>query len=216
VIATATASVGPHIFWITSRAAGIAAVVLASAAVGAGLLIGRRAGGKGAGGDFRALHEALSLATLVAVAVHGAALLGDHFLHPTIAEISVPFVSTYRPLWTGLGIAAGWALAALGLSYYARGRIGVSRWRSLHRFTALFWLLAIGHSLGSGTDAGQPWFLLALALSAGPALILLLLRLARQADAGAGAERARRLDPAAVVHQQPSALGEDGAPTLGT
>jgi sulfoxide reductase heme-binding subunit YedZ len=179
ILATST-SVGPHVFWITSRAAGIAALVLSSASVGAGLLIGRRGGGsKRIGGDARALHEALSLATLIAIAVHGAALLGDHFLHPTIAEISVPFASAYRPFWTGLGIAAGWALAALGLSYYARGRIGQSRWRSVHRFTALFWLLGIVHSLGSGTDAGRPWFLLMLAVTAAPPLVLLAAKLTR-------------------------------------
>ena len=180
MIAVGAASVGPHIFWITSRAAGIAALVLSSASVGAGLLISGQGGsGKGLRGDARALHEALSLATLVAIAVHGASLLGDHFLHPTILDISVPFTGGYRPLWTGLGIVAGWALAALGLSYYARGWVGQSRWRALHRFTAVFWILGVAHSLGSGTDAGRPWFLIALAASAIPALALLLGRLSR-------------------------------------
>jgi methionine sulfoxide reductase heme-binding subunit len=180
MIAVGAASVGPHIFWITSRAAGIVALVLSSASVGAGLLISGQGGsGKGLRGDARALHEALSLATLVAIAVHGVSLLGDHFLHPTILDISIPFTGGYRPFWTGLGIAAGWALAALGLSYYARGWVGQSRWRTLHRFTAVFWILGIAHSLGSGTDAGQPWFLIALAVSAIPALALLLGRLSR-------------------------------------
>ena len=180
MIAVGAASVGPHIFWITSRAAGVAALVLSSASVGAGLLISGRGGsGKGLRSDARALHEALSLATLVAIAVHGVALLGDHFLRPTILDISVPFTGGYRPFWTGLGIAAGWALAAFGLSYYVRGWVGQSRWRALHRFSAVFWILGIVHSLGSGTDAGQPWFLIVLAVSAIPALTLLLGRLSR-------------------------------------
>jgi sulfoxide reductase heme-binding subunit YedZ len=202
VIVAVSTSVGPHVFWITSRAAGIAALVLSSASVGVGLLIGRRAGaGKGRGGDFRALHEALSLATLVAIAVHGAALLGDHFLHPTIVEISVPFTSTYRSFWTGLGTAAGWAMVVLGFSYYARARIGVSRWRALHRFTAAFWALGIVHSLGAGTDAGQPWFLLALIVSVGPPLVLLVGRLARKTESRPPSERADGLDLAAVVNE---------------
>lgn len=180
MILAGAVSAGPHIFWITSRAAGIAAMVLASAAVGAGLLIGSRGGGlRGFGGDTKALHEALSLATLVAIAVHGVALLGDHYLHPSIFEISIPFTSAYRSFWTGIGIAAGWGLAALGLSYYARAWVGQSRWRSLHRFTALFWIFAIAHSLGSGTDAGQPWFLLTLLVTATPALLLLAAKLVR-------------------------------------
>jgi methionine sulfoxide reductase heme-binding subunit len=180
VIAAGAVSAGPHIFWITSRAAGTAALVLSSLAVSAGLLVGSRGGVlRGFGGDTKALHEALSLATLVAIAVHGLALLGDHYLHPSLFEISIPFTTAYRSFWTGIGIAAGWALAALGLSYYARSWVGQSRWRSLHRFTALFWLLGIVHSLGAGTDAGQPWFLLALAITAAPALVLLASRLAR-------------------------------------
>jgi sulfoxide reductase heme-binding subunit YedZ len=182
VIATGAVSAGPHIFWITSRAAGTAALVLSSLAVSAGLLVSSRGGVlKGFGGDTKALHEALSLATLVAIAVHGLALLGDHFLHPSIFEISIPFTSAYRTFWTGIGVAAGWSLAALGLSYYARSWVGQSRWRSLHRFTALFWLLGIVHSLGTGTDSGQPWFLLALTITAAPALVLLANRLARAA-----------------------------------
>lgn len=195
MIATAATSVGPHVFWLTSRAAGVAAVILSSASVGAGLLISSgRGGGRRLGGDSRALHEALSLATLAAIAVHGAALLGDHFLHPSILDIAVPFTGAYRPLWTGVGIIAGWALAALGLSYYLRGWIGQARWRSLHRFTALFWVLGMVHSIGSGSDAGQPWFLFALGLSAIPAAILLLARLSRRAGEPAPARApARRL-----------------------
>ncbi len=180
MIALTATSAAPHVFWITSRAAGIAAMVLASASVGAGLLIGARGTPRrGLGGDARALHESLSLATLAAIAVHGAALLGDHYLHPSLLDISIPFTGAYRPFWTGVGIAGGWGLALLGLSYYARASIGQSRWRSLHRFTALFWALGIVHSVGAGTDAGQLWFLALLAISVAPALVLLAGRLAR-------------------------------------
>jgi len=171
-------SAGPHLFWITSRAAGIAALLLSSTSLGAGLLIRSRGEPRRLlGSDARALHEALSLATLVAVAVHGAALLGDSYLHPSPIEISVPFSTGYRPVWTGLGIVAGWGMAVLGLSYYARGPIGPSRWRTLHRFVAVFWALGIAHTLGAGTDAGQLWLLVVIALPTVPAAILLLSRL---------------------------------------
>jgi sulfoxide reductase heme-binding subunit YedZ len=128
------------------------------------------------GPDLRVAHEALSLATLVAIAVHGLALLGDSFLHPSLADISVPFASGYKTWWTTLGIVSGWALAALGLSYYARARIGQDRWRLLHRFTALAWLMGLAHTLGEGTDAGQTWFLVMVGIVAVPALVLLLWR----------------------------------------
>ena len=172
---TLVSQTGPHLFWITSRAAGIAALILSSASVCVGLLMGRRLKGV-SGPDLRVTHEALSLATLAALAVHGLALLGDGFLNLSLTDISVPFASGYKTLWTSTGIIAFWALAAFALSYYARRWVGVKRWRKLHRFTALAWLLGIVHSLGEGTDAGQTWFLAMTAIAVGPPLILLCSR----------------------------------------
>jgi sulfoxide reductase heme-binding subunit YedZ len=166
----------PHLFWITSRAAGFAALILASLAVSLGLLMSTRLL-KRRGTDLLATHEMLSLATIVAIVVHGVTLLGDQFLHPSVADISIPFVSSYKSVWTTLGIVSGWSLILLGLSYYARRRIGATRWRRLHRFTALAWLAGVAHSLGEGTDAGQLWFLAMLAIVAIPALVLLATRM---------------------------------------
>ena len=138
---------GEHVFWITSRAAGIAALLASTAAVALGLLMSTRLR-KSA--DFRPMHEALSLTTIGALVVHALALLGDGYLKPSLADISIPFASGYETLWTTTGIVAGWMLIILGLSYYARGRIGAARWRSLHRFTALAWVLGIVHAAGRG------------------------------------------------------------------
>ncbi len=189
VLATAA---GPHLYWIASRAAGSAALILSSVSVCIGLLMGGRLL-KGRRLDLRVAHEALSLATLAAIAVHGLTLLGDGFLHPSLADVSVPFASGYMTFWTTMGIVSFWALLALGLSYYARAHIGVQRWRMLHRFTALAWILGIAHSLGEGTDAGQAWFLAMTGVVVVPALALLLSRLlgASQAAGADGRGRAR-------------------------
>jgi sulfoxide reductase heme-binding subunit YedZ len=177
-------AVGPHLFWITSRAAGIAALMLSSGSLGVGVLIrGRGEPRRLLGGDAKALHEALSLATIVAVAIHGLALLGDAYLHPTPLDIAIPFTGAYRPFWTGLGIVGGWGFVALGLSYYARSRIGAARWRYLHRFIPIFWALGIIHTLGAGSDAQQLWLLVAIAIPSVPALLLLLSRLLGPPDA---------------------------------
>jgi sulfoxide reductase heme-binding subunit YedZ len=166
---------GEHFFWITSRAAGIAALLLASAAVGLGLALGGRLT-KSRSRDLRPLHEALSLATLAALGVHAVALLGDGFLHPGLADITIPFASGYQRFWQTTGIIAGWMLVVLGLSFYARARIGVQRWRNLHRYTALAWVLSVGHALGEGTDAGRVWFLAAVGMVVLPTLWLLVER----------------------------------------
>ena len=90
-----------------------------------------------------------------------------------LGDVAVPFMASYKTFWTTTGIVAFWALALLGLSYYARTRIGPQRWRMLHRFVALAWLLGVIHSLGEGTDAGQTWFLAITAIAVAPAIVLL-------------------------------------------
>jgi methionine sulfoxide reductase heme-binding subunit len=204
-LATAT---GPHLYWLASRAAGSAALILSSVSVCVGLLMGGRVL-KRRWPDLRVTHEALSLATLAAIAVHGLTLIGDPFLNPSLADVSIPFVSGYKTVWTTIGIVAFWAMLALGLSYYARGRIGVQRWRLLHRFTALAWILGIVHSLGEGTDAGQAWFLAMTAIVVLPALGLLAARWigtarSRSAAPGPAPARAGSLGPSS----SPSTLSE--------
>lgn len=162
-----------HVFWIGSRAAGIVCLLAASAAVGVGLLMSGRLGVKRSP-DMRIVHEALSLAAMAALVVHAGLLLFDGFLRPTILEVTIPFVSGNERLWTSVGIVSGWSLLVLGLSYYARGRIGVARWRRLHRYTALAWLGSVVHSLGMGTDAGTAWFLVSISLVVLPSLALLI------------------------------------------
>ena len=169
-------TVNDHLFWITSRAAGTLALLFSSVAVGVGLSMGGKLI-KGRGPDLRVAHEALSMATIVAIVVHAVALLGDSFMHPSVADITIPFVSSYMTAWTTIGIVGGWMMIILSLSFYVRGRIGRQRWRKLHRFTALAWILGLAHSLGEGTDAGQLWFLVATAIVVLPAAALLVVRL---------------------------------------
>lgn len=174
----AAITIGSHVFWITARAAGLAALILASASVGVGLSIsGRLLGGRGP--DMRVVHEALSIATLAAIALHALALLGDSYFHPSLADLTIPFVSGYREPYMALGIIAGWGFALFGLSYYLRKRIGTARWKVIHRFTALAWILGVIHSLGEGTDARATWFLIIVTCAVLPSLALLFARLAK-------------------------------------
>ena len=194
-------NVAPHLFWITSRAAGGAALLLASGSVGLGLMMGskRKTESKR---DFRAVHEALSLTALAMVALHGLSLLGDAWLNPGLSGIAIPFISAYRPFWTGLGIVAGYGLAGLGISYYFRDRIGPARWRRAHRLTAIFWLLAIVHTIGAGSDAAQIWFLLISGVLVVPAALLLALRwLGRMGDTD---EPPQRFPTAAASSARPA------------
>jgi methionine sulfoxide reductase heme-binding subunit len=179
-----------YLFWLTSRAAGVTAFALASVSVGLGLtMAGRLARGPGRAKRLRAIHEQTALGALIAIVVHGVALLGDHWMHPGVTGISVPFAMSYRPVATGIGIIAGYLAALLGLSFYARRRIGARLWRKAHRFTALVWLMAAIHAITAGTDASTPWMRAILLASAVPITGLFMARVA-------GARRKRRPAPA--------------------
>lgn len=169
---------GTQIFWMLSRGTGVAAIIFASLSVIAGLLAGRgRIIKLGRFGEIKPLHEALSIATIAMVAIHGLLLVADPWLDPGLSGILVPFQMSYQPFWTGIGIIAGYGLIFLGLSYYLRRWIGPARWRTAHRFTALFWILGIFHTFGAGSDAGQLWLQIPVAVTAIPALVLLGMRL---------------------------------------
>ncbi len=184
-----TVSAHTHLFWITSRAAGITALVLSSVTVGVGLIMGGRLI-KGSNPDRRAVHEILALSVMFAIAVHGLSLIGDRYLHPTLAAVTVPFAGSYKPIPTTIGIVAGWGLIVLGLSYYLRGRIGMNRWRVIHRFTALVWIAGLIHAFTEGTDSGQRWFIALILLTAAPAAIALVWRLAKGLSGSHGTPRA--------------------------
>jgi sulfoxide reductase heme-binding subunit YedZ len=207
-----TSDPSAHLFWITSRAAGTSALTLSSAAVSMGLAMGIRRGRSAASRratradapaklgplEFRGIHEALSLATMVSIAVHGLTLIGDGYLHPSLLDVTVPFVTSYQTLATSLGIIAGWGLLVLGLSYYLRRRIGARRWRVIHRLTVLAWLAGLGHAFTEGTDAGQLWFVMLALLPALFAAALVARRLSLL-PARAGAYRGSQ-DPRAEAH----------------
>jgi sulfoxide reductase heme-binding subunit YedZ len=76
-----------------------------------------------------------------------------------------------------IGIIGGWAMVIFGLSYYVRERIGIARWKLIHRFTALAWILGVIHTLGEGTDSGEAWFLAVTAIAVVPVVVLALMRM---------------------------------------
>ncbi len=186
-----------HGWWIASRSAGVVSLLAITLSVILGLLMAnglpRR---KGATRVMLSLHESTALAGLVALAVHGVTLLGDPWMNATLVNISVPFTIGYRPLWTSIGIIAGWLAIALGLSFYARRRIGTRRWRNAHRATVVAWALGLAHTLGAGTDAEEPW-LQATMLSGSVLIVFLFLR--RTVPGDPKREAARRAATADVA-----------------
>jgi ferredoxin-NADP reductase len=184
-----------HGWWLASRAAGILALLCVTVSVAVGLaMAGRVSRDRRLARRLIAVHQHTALAGLVAIAVHGITLLGDRFLNPGLVGIAVPFVIEHEPLWTGLGVTAGWLAAALGLSYWIRHRIGPALWRRLHRATIVVYALSVAHVLGSGTDASEPWMRVLLIATGAPVLFLLVMRILPAPAVGAAMRRFRIAD----------------------
>jgi methionine sulfoxide reductase heme-binding subunit len=168
-----------YLWWLASRASGIVALVLISVTVMFGLAMAAKAvRPPSLKRAVIRLHEHLAITALAAIAVHGLSLLGDHWLNPGWRGITIPFELSYRRGFTAAGIIAGYMVLLLGPSFYVRRRIGVRRWRALHRGTALAWMLSAIHALGAGSD-GNAVLLRVVVLSPMPAIAyLLVLRLA--------------------------------------
>ncbi len=197
-----------YAWWLASRASGIVALALISLSVMLGLaMAGRVSREPKLRRAMIAVHEHAALAALIAIAVHGITLLGDKWLDPGPLGILVPFHMDHEPLWTGLGILGGYLAAALGLSFYARRRIGAKRWRSLHKATILVYVLSVLHTLGAGSDAGTPWLRAQIVLTGAPILFLFVMRVLPASKPGAGAR------PVGAVSGGASAAPPGSAPS---
>lgn len=183
-----------YVWWLVSDASGIVALLLVSVSVLLGLAMAakaissprrRRAAAR--------LHEHVALASLASIAVHGLALLGDEWLKPGWRGIVVPFALSYRPAFTGIGIVAGYLAMLVGPTFYLRRRIGVRRWRALHRATVIVWILSVGHALGAGSDASAFWLRAVVLAPVAPIVYLLVVRVfGARPRAGARAVRPAR------------------------
>jgi sulfoxide reductase heme-binding subunit YedZ len=172
-----------YAWWLAGRSAGMVAMLLVTASVVLGLAMAARAVPRRWRRDAVGLHQHLALISLGAIAAHGLLLAADPWLKAGLKGIAVPFAIGYRPAWTGLGVIGGYLAAILGLSFYARRRIGARVWRRMHRFTAVAYVLSLAHALGSGTDMAIPAVRDAVLASALPVLFLLALRLQRSRNA---------------------------------
>jgi sulfoxide reductase heme-binding subunit YedZ len=165
-----------YTFWLASRAAGIVGFVALGIVSILGLVSALKLVKPATAARLRPYHERLAITGLVAIAAHGLLLLGDSYLKPGLTGIAIPFTLDYRPLWTGIGIIAFYCLAAFGLSFYQRRRIGARRWRSAHRFASAAFVLGGLHALMAGSDARSP---LLLGIIIGFAVIIIALGAAR-------------------------------------
>ncbi|HEY7915950.1 MAG TPA: ferric reductase-like transmembrane domain-containing protein [Acidimicrobiales bacterium] len=144
--------------WYTTRATGIVALVLLTGTMVLGILTAGRARARSWPAFAQAeLHKRVSLLAMVFLAFHVLTSVLDTYVDVGWGAIIVPFASSYRPVWTGLGTVGVDLLLAVAISSALRQRISASTWRGIHWLAYGSWPVAMAHSLGMGTDASRLW-----------------------------------------------------------
>ena len=152
VVVAAVGHAGTSLWYLT-RATGVVALVLLSAAMVLGIVssVGW-VSERWPRFVSQAVHRNLSLLALAFVGVHIVTTVADGYVPITLIDAVVPFRSPYRPLWVGLGACAFDLMLALGVTTGLRRRIGARAWRAVHWLAYACWPVAVFHALGSGSD----------------------------------------------------------------
>jgi methionine sulfoxide reductase heme-binding subunit len=145
-------------FWYITRATGIVTLVLLTVTMVLGLTTTARARARNwPGFAQQELHRRISMMAMVFLAIHVLTSILDTYVHIGWAAIVVPFTSPYSRLWVGIGTIALDLMAAVLVSSLLRSRIKPSVWRGIHWLAYGCWPLALAHTFGVGTDAGEGW-----------------------------------------------------------
>jgi sulfoxide reductase heme-binding subunit YedZ len=164
-------------FWYLTRASGIVTMVLLTVTMVLGLMTASRARARGwPGFAQQELHRRISILSMVFLAIHVVTSVLDTYVHIGWVAVVVPFASPYSPFWVGLGAVAVDLMIAVFVSSLLRARIRPSTWRSIHWLAYGCWPIALAHTFGLGTDAGEHWVIVLGVLCVLSVLVALLWR----------------------------------------
>jgi hypothetical protein len=156
------AASSPSPLWYAARSSGVVALVLLTAVLVLGIAITARLE---LPSRWRfvvhGLHRNLSLVAVVFLALHVVTAVLDPYAKLTWTDALVPFVSSYRPLYLGLGVLASELLAAVVITALTQRWIGRRLFRIVHWAAYASWPISVVHSLGTGSDVRSGWFYLA-------------------------------------------------------
>lgn len=150
------ASVDPAVWWYLARASGLLAWGLLGVAVLGGLTMSTRLAAGGARTWTQSLHEFLGVLAVVFTAIHLGCVRAASELGIGVLQLFVPFTRAANPLAQGCGALAGYLLAAVMLTSWARAVLPWRCWRGLHLLAFPMFLLACVHSVLAGSDTAQP------------------------------------------------------------
>lgn len=183
---------GPFL-WYATRAAGLITLPLLSAGMILGILnAGRFASRRWPRFLVQGLHRNLSLLALAFLALHVGTTVIDTYTSIGLQAAFIPFVSSYKRFWLGLGAMACDLMLILLITSLIRQHIGHRLWRAVHWAGYLCWPVAVAHGLGAGTDHGTGWVLALTAACIGGVVATAIYRVVQAVPARRGAHGVSR------------------------
>ena len=148
------------LLWYATRGAGVVSLLLLTAVVVLGITSAMRwQTTRWPRFLTTGLHRNLALLTLVLLAVHIVTAITDPFTALGLNAALIPFSSSYRTVWLGLGAIAMYLLIAVVVTSLLRPLFGHRAWRVVHWLTYAMWPIAVVHGIGTGTDSRFSWML---------------------------------------------------------
>ncbi len=173
--------------WYAARAAGIVAYLLLTSVVAIGVgLAGRMNGKSWPSFAVAEVHRFGGLLVGTFIGIHVLTIAIDSYMRFSLAQLAVPFTSSYRPVWVALGIVAAELLLALAIANRLRRTLRYRWWKRTHYLNFAVWAAATLHGIGSGTDRGALWMTAIYAASVALVLALIAVRTGRRSWVPAG------------------------------
>jgi methionine sulfoxide reductase heme-binding subunit len=143
--------------WYITRAAGLTSFLLLWLSTFWGLALPARIfDGKLHGAFTFEFHQFISLLAIGFTLAHVVVLMFDQYLPFSLAQILFPFLSEYRPFWTGLGVLTLYIVLLVSVTFYLKDKIGMRAFRAIHVLSLLAFFAAALHGLMAGTDSALP------------------------------------------------------------
>jgi len=148
-------------YWYLTRATGVVSLLLLTLVVALGVADVARFSAPGWPRFLiDGVHRRASLLALVFLTIHIVTSVLDSYAPISLLDAIIPFHSSYRPFWLGLGAAAFDLLLAVLITSLLRAWVGARNWRAVHWLAYACWPLAVFHGLGTGSDVRHSWLLL--------------------------------------------------------
>ena len=145
-----------HLWWYAARSGGYVAWGLLSASVIWGLMLS----GKVRPGHVRPnwildLHRFLGGLAAVFTGIHVVTIMLDSSTSFGLADVLVPFTSSWHPGAVAWGIVGMYLLAAVELTSLAKKHLPLKLWKRVHVLSFPLFATATLHLLAAGTDSGN-------------------------------------------------------------